>query len=80
MRRPPSPARRSPLLCTHTPHNLTHTFLPLPPPPSNRQSVRNKKFREALMGVLTAAGVGGAGCPKSVGALLYTVAGKVRER
>lgn len=32
-----------------------------------------------MMVVLAAAGVGGAGCAKGPGSLLYTVAGKVRR-
>lgn len=45
----------------------------------NRQSVRNRKTREALMEVLVAAGVAETGCEKSVGDLLYTVSTKVNE-
>jgi hypothetical protein len=36
----------------------------------------NPKFRQTLVDLIKEAGVAG-GCPKSQGALLYTIAGKV---
>ena len=47
---------------------------------TRRQSVRNRKMRDALMETLLAAGVAESGCEKSVGDLLYTISTKVRER
>ena len=44
-----------------------------------RQSVRNRKMRDALMETLSAAGVAESGCEKSVGDLLYTISTKVSE-
>lgn len=46
--------------------------------PNLRESLTNKKFRAALMDVITAADVAG-GCEKGVGQLLYVTASKVRE-
>ena len=53
---------------------------PFVSPPPFRNSLANKKFRAALMDVVTAADVAG-GCEKGVGQLLYSTASKVkRER
>ena len=61
-----------------TPPPLLTSF-PFCLPPS-RNSLANKKFRAALMDVVTAADVAG-GCEKGVGQLLYSTASKVkRER
>ena len=45
----------------------------------SRNSLTNKKFRAALMDVITAADVAG-GCEKGMGQLLYTAASKVRGK
>ena len=74
-------ARRAPLASSPSlSHTRTHTLTLSYHTHPHRQSVRNKKFREALVDVLSSAGVGPAGSSKVVGTLLYTVAGKVRER